>query len=141
MKNRIKEMRQSKGMSQQDLADLIGDNATKGQISKLETGAQPLTEKWMLRVSEALKVQPYQLLVQNEVSSNTLEKSTFDREALQRTLEIIEDESLNIDGLSVHAKLEVMMKYIEDFVTQGKKEEPTRENVIDLLEYTKRMIG
>lgn len=60
MKNRIKELRKSKGLSQEQLGKLV--NTTKQTISQLEKGKYALTQDWMEKIAKALGVQPFQIL-------------------------------------------------------------------------------
>ncbi|WP_421782666.1 helix-turn-helix domain-containing protein [Kiloniella litopenaei] len=60
MKNRIKELRTSLGISQQRLADLA--KTSSQQIGNLERGDRKLSHEWMERVSSALGVSPSDLL-------------------------------------------------------------------------------
>lgn len=59
-KNRIAELRQALGWSQEDLAKKAG--TTNQQIGRLESGTRRLTVDWMERVSRALGVTPAELL-------------------------------------------------------------------------------
>lgn len=52
--NRIQELREAKGWSQQDLADATG--TTGQQIGRLEAGKRKLTVDWMIRLAAALQV-------------------------------------------------------------------------------------
>jgi transcriptional regulator with XRE-family HTH domain len=58
--NRIAEIRQARGMSQDDLATRIG--CTKSQLSRLENGQRRLTRPWQGRLAAALDVAPEDLL-------------------------------------------------------------------------------
>lgn len=58
--NRLAELRASKGLTQQKLADLVGSHWIT--ISKLERGKMRLTDEWLIKLSEAMKVEPYDLL-------------------------------------------------------------------------------
>lgn len=59
-KNRIRELRKNKGLTQVELAEILG--VTQTAIYKLETGASDLDTKWMEKLSIALEVKPYELL-------------------------------------------------------------------------------
>lgn len=59
-KNRIAELRQAKGWSQEDLAKRIG--SSNQQIGRLEAGARRLTVDWMERIAGALGVPVTELL-------------------------------------------------------------------------------
>jgi len=52
LKNRLKEIRKEKGMSQQELADMVG--VSRNTISSLETGQYEPTAKLALILSIAL---------------------------------------------------------------------------------------
>ena len=53
MKNRIKEFRESFGLTQEQLGELVG--VQKAQISKLESSANSATIDTVLKVFKALK--------------------------------------------------------------------------------------
>ena len=57
--NRIRELREGRGWSQQQLADQI--NTTHGTVSRIETGERKLTDKWVRLISGALAVHPGEL--------------------------------------------------------------------------------
>ena len=56
----LREWREHKGLTQEELAELLG--TWKGQISKLETGAQQFNDKWIAACSTALGIEPGDLL-------------------------------------------------------------------------------
>jgi transcriptional regulator with XRE-family HTH domain len=58
--NRIAEHRRKRGLSQGALAALVG--TTQPTIQRIESGAQNLTEEWLMRLSGALDVPPIDLL-------------------------------------------------------------------------------
>jgi len=60
MPNRIREIRIDKGFSQQELGQKVGTG--NQQISKLETGALRMNDRWMTVLAKALGVRPYELL-------------------------------------------------------------------------------
>jgi len=60
IKNRIRELRRSKGLTQVQLAKMIG--VTQGGIQKMETGERTMDVEWMDKISKALNVKPYELL-------------------------------------------------------------------------------
>lgn len=65
MKNRIKDIRLAKNMSQQKLADASG--TTKATIMKLEKGDMGLTTSWMERLSAGLGCSPFELIGSKEI--------------------------------------------------------------------------
>ena len=60
MTNRIKELREGRGFSQERLAELA--HTTRSQIVKLERGERRLTVDWMRRLAPALDCVPADLL-------------------------------------------------------------------------------
>ncbi len=67
MKNRIKEYRVMKGLSQEKLADAL--NTTKQTIGRLEKGKLPLTQDWMERIAPVLGRQPHELIAPDHYTS------------------------------------------------------------------------
>lgn len=63
MKNRLKEIRKTLGLSGEKLAEMAG--TTKTQISRLEAGERRLSDHWIQRIVEGLHkagfkdIQPY----------------------------------------------------------------------------------
>lgn len=66
MENRIRELREARGWSLDDLAREIkratGYETGRQQISKLELGKLRLKTDWMDRIAKAMGVEPWQLL-------------------------------------------------------------------------------
>lgn len=60
MKNRIKELRDNRGLSLDDLANRVG--TTNQQVSHLELGKRRLTADWMDRLANALDCRPWELI-------------------------------------------------------------------------------
>lgn len=58
--NCIKEIRKRKGITQVQLAEMLG--VTQGAVQKLETGINDLTSKMMKKLAEVLNVEPWELL-------------------------------------------------------------------------------
>lgn len=56
MKNRLRELRLERGLTQEVLADKIGTNA--GQINKLESGTRRLSDVWISKLATALHCTP-----------------------------------------------------------------------------------
>lgn len=59
-KNRIKEIREEKGISSRALAKTLGTSAP--HMSRLETGKSPLSIKWILKIAEALDVNSNEII-------------------------------------------------------------------------------
>ena len=60
MKNKIKEFRLIKGLSQEKLAQEL--NTTKQTISRLEKGKIPLTQSWMEKIAAVLGKKPFEII-------------------------------------------------------------------------------
>jgi len=60
LRNRIREIRKSKGLSEVAVAEMVG--TSREQIGRLERGERQLTQKWMNRIAAALHVRPSDLL-------------------------------------------------------------------------------
>lgn len=60
MKNRIRELREGKRLSQSQLAELV--DSTQTIVSKIENGKQSLTTELLARYAEALGVHPSELV-------------------------------------------------------------------------------
>lgn len=60
MTNRIRQIREDRGLSQQELADRVG--TSNQQISLLERGERQLTANWMERLAKGLDVNPADLM-------------------------------------------------------------------------------
>lgn len=58
--NRIRELREARGLSAADLADLVG--TSQPQITRLERGERRLTADWMTRLARALNCTPADLM-------------------------------------------------------------------------------
>jgi len=70
MENRLKKIRQSRKLSQEKLAQMIG--TTNQQIGKLERGDRRLSDRWIYPLAEALGVAPSDLLENPEPAKVTL---------------------------------------------------------------------
>lgn len=57
----LRELRQALGLTQEEVAEAV--DATKGQISQLETGHTQYNESWINRLCEGLGVEPSALFV------------------------------------------------------------------------------
>ena len=58
---KIKELREQRGMSQDDLAKAVGYK-TRSSIAKIEKGESDPSQKKLVRIAEALEVRPSELL-------------------------------------------------------------------------------
>lgn len=59
-KNKIREIREARGLSQEDLAQAL--NTFNQQISHLELGKRRLTWEWMMRIAGVLECHPTDLV-------------------------------------------------------------------------------
>lgn len=60
MDNRIEIIRKQKGLTQEQLAKLLGCN--QGVIQKIEKGITKLNTDWMRKIATALNCEPWELL-------------------------------------------------------------------------------
>lgn len=60
VQHRIREIRESKGLSMAQVAEKIG--TTQASVSRIETGQRELTEGWMRSIAKALEVDPIDLI-------------------------------------------------------------------------------
>ncbi len=76
--NRIKERRETLGISQSDLADAIG--TSQNQVSRYERGASDPTSEMLLKLASALGTSPNWLtgFDEDEANSNSLNESELE---------------------------------------------------------------
>lgn len=79
VQNRISELRNAKGLTQQGLGELAG--TTKQTIHKLEKGTTGLTLDWMYRLAPHLGVEPHEL-VPSVLKANPTKKEPITPSAL-----------------------------------------------------------
>jgi transcriptional regulator with XRE-family HTH domain len=58
--NRLRELREARGLTLEDLARLLG--TTNQQISHLELGKRQLTVEWLRRLGSALECHPWAIV-------------------------------------------------------------------------------
>lgn len=63
--NRIRELREARGLTGKQLAEMVG--TTQETISRLETGRRKLTHDWMRLIAKALGVTPADLITAPEL--------------------------------------------------------------------------
>lgn len=73
MANRIKELREKRQLTLQQVAD--GAGTTFQQIFKLENGKRRLTDEWMRRLAPVLGVHPAALLLEFAEGQHSLHES------------------------------------------------------------------
>jgi transcriptional regulator with XRE-family HTH domain len=64
MRNRLREIRKAKGLTLADVAARCVPPTTAVTIGRLETGTRQLTVPWIAKLSQALGVEPRQLIAQ-----------------------------------------------------------------------------
>lgn len=62
MKNRIKDLREARGWSLEQLAGRVGDSTTASTVHKLETGTMKLTTEWMEKLGKAFGLDPIEII-------------------------------------------------------------------------------
>lgn len=69
--NRIRELRKSRGLSQEEVAhrvgELIGQDVSITAINRLESGRMELTQRWMQRIATVLRVRESELIEKPEI--------------------------------------------------------------------------
>jgi len=98
--NRIKELRKSKGFTQETLAAKIG-GVSAGQIRKLEAGLGGLTIYWLRKVSAALDVYPSDLLIETDRNPHTRAIGQMNAELLADILQVALEYNQNINKSNV----------------------------------------
>lgn len=61
--NRISELRERRGWSQEQLGCRVNPPTSKGQIYQLEKGKRKLTQDWIIKLSNALECEPAEILL------------------------------------------------------------------------------
>ncbi|MGG4105125.1 helix-turn-helix transcriptional regulator [Paenibacillus lautus] len=98
--NKIRDIRKSKGLSQEQLAEMVGTKHT--DIGKLERGERNVTLKTLDKISNTLEIEMYQLFqyeieskfsrkefLKNEISNIVAELSESDLEKIISILNIV----------------------------------------------------
>jgi repressor LexA len=87
---RIAQYRQEKGLSQEELAHLLGYKS-RSTINKIEKGERDVPRKMIAQLSIVLNVSPLDILGENEKSPSLTDK----REALSNMLENMTENEIN----------------------------------------------
>lgn len=94
--NCIKEIRKKLNITQTELAKRLG--ISQGAIQKLETGERGLDTDWMIKISKALNVEPWELLpkeMQPNITTEEMEILRAVRKAKEVTAKTEELSSTN----------------------------------------------
>jgi transcriptional regulator with XRE-family HTH domain len=70
--NRLREIRELRGMTQQEAADALGTTST--HISRLENERSDLTHKWLVRFAKLYRVRPQDLIQNVEVTEECIQE-------------------------------------------------------------------
>jgi repressor LexA len=87
---RVKQLRQQKGMTQEELASRLGYKS-RSTIQKIESGQRDVPRKMIAQLSIVLNVSPLDLLGENEKSPSLKTK----REALSSMLENMSEKEID----------------------------------------------
>lgn len=87
--NRLKELRKSQSMTQDDLAKIL--NVNRSVVSKYESGAVPLTSDAIIVLTDYFEISSDYLLGRNEKSS-----LPYDEEAVELMREMYERDELKV---------------------------------------------
>ncbi len=82
--NRIKELREAVGLTQEDLAERLG--TTANHIYRLENGRTKLNTEWMVRLADALACSPAELLDDVAVAEIVDEVELIEANAITRSI-------------------------------------------------------
>lgn len=87
----LREMRRRRGLSMEALAQLAGTTAS--QINKLEKRQRRLTDEWLVKLSQALKCNPEDLIDGSPASRRRLAQETIEHAFLPEcNLSVIDDD-------------------------------------------------
>lgn len=96
MKNRIKQLRKSKNMTQDELAEKTG--TSKQQIWYLEKGYRKLTQDWIIKISKALDCSVTDIIgIENkqDITKDEFSDLTDEEKNLIRTFRKIKENESN----------------------------------------------
>lgn len=90
MPNRLRALREAKGLTLRELADRVG--TSNQQLSHLELGKRQLTTDWLMRLAAALDCHPWEIVAQ------TLPDGLTERERrlLERFRQMPEDQQASL---------------------------------------------
>ena len=72
----LKRLRTSKGLTQEQLADLIGSD--RNVIAQIEIGIRGMGKKMQLKICEALSVKPVEFYIEDDLTRRPLSKEELD---------------------------------------------------------------
>ncbi len=116
--NNIAKLRKSRGLSQQDLAELVG--TTNQHISHLEGGRRSLSGRWMVAIAEKLGVQPHQLL--NSSAEETPPMPQMDFDLLRRSIAA----ALGLYDMNAFDAVKVARKALQIYQDESRRDEQAR---------------
>ena len=64
MENRLKTVRNNLGFTQEEVANVV--DTSKQQIQRLEAGKRRLSDHWLIRIANGLKIDPLELLIDTQ---------------------------------------------------------------------------
>lgn len=97
----LKEIRQNKGLSQEELADLIG--MTQSNYSRRESGKKKITEFEWKKIAKALNVKPEELYIKSKINNSDIQ----DEEFVTRYIK-----SLEIENSELREKIKAFKRYL-----------------------------
>lgn len=114
MANRIREIRQSRKLSLQQVADQVG--TTRTQIMRLETGVRRLTDTWMYRLGRVLDCHPAEFLENSAPGyppKDPLAEELVIR-AVEEILTYVKEERLDLDPEEVAGSVIELYRQYEE---------------------------
>jgi len=132
MKNRIREIRESRGLSQKELA--VSLDVTQAIISKIESDKQSMTDKQMSAIAKVLEVHPADLI--DDQDWNRLPLSRLNEPLLKIICKIILKLMKKNSGIDENMMSEVITSLYRRYASQAaasKDQTKTIEDVADIL--------
>jgi transcriptional regulator with XRE-family HTH domain len=124
MKNRIRELREAAGLSQDALAEKLG--TIRGTISKLEQGKMTLSQDWIMRISKVFRCDPGDIISNNKKIGDQAIDEELMKRCVAEVQEAAEEYNMKLtfnEGLN--AAVQVYNNTLE-FRKRDKEIEPNR---------------
>jgi putative transcriptional regulator len=122
MKNRVRELREAKGLSQSKLADAMGVSQTI--VSRIEKGSQALSDEQMIQIAGVFDVHPVELI--DDPRWNKIPYTKIDQALLHFITKIVVGLIKQRPTIGEDLAADVMISLYHRYVTQpsGSKDRP-----------------
>jgi transcriptional regulator with XRE-family HTH domain len=125
MKNRIRELREKRSLSQTQLAEQIGSSQVI--MSRIENDKQPMTDIFMLKAATALDVHPSDLITLPEWNKNPL--THFNEPLLRQILQAVLKFARKNPQLSDDVAAGVTISLYKRFTTEASGKQGHAQNI------------